>query len=584
MKLPFPLLAAAVVFLPSSLLFAQGSLTPPGAPAPTMKTLEQIEPRKEINALNTPGDASCVFRITAPGSYYLGGNIAGVAGKNGIIVGADDVTIDLNGFELLGVAGSTHGITTTATRNLHIFNGSIRGWALNGVEGGVVRGGVLERVRVSDNGGTGMRVTSGWVISHCTATGNTSNGFEGSRILAGPPGLSSTLTVFEACVSVSNGGSGFTGIINLRNCTAAFNTTGFSVQEGSIADCAATGNDTGILARGGVLVRGNSVVSSSVAGILIANGASASTRNVVEGNSVVSGGIGLDVDWPDNVIRGNTVRANTDNYSLVAGIQVEILLCQLPETIDVPATVVLAGDLTGIAGSNGILITADHVTIDLAGHALVGIAGSLDGVLVSGIHSNISVRNGTVNNWDGDGIDTSSAVQGAVSDVQLLNNGVGLRSGSEMFISKVAARGSTSTGILAEVACQVVDCIASTNGNNGIAVGDASSVERCNLYDNAGNGIVVGNTARVIGNTCDLHNDVGMAGILVSGDRNRIDGNFLARNATGLSVPAAGNFNVITRNSASGNAANYSIVGANNDVGPLGTAAAATSPWANLQN
>jgi hypothetical protein len=34
-----------------STAFAQGSLTPPGAPAPTMKTLAQIEPRTPVDAL-----------------------------------------------------------------------------------------------------------------------------------------------------------------------------------------------------------------------------------------------------------------------------------------------------------------------------------------------------------------------------------------------------------------------------------------------------------------------------------------------------------------------------------------------------
>src|SRR3954468_6434409 len=83
------------------LSLGQGSLTPPGLPAPLFKTLQQVEPRTEINATNTPGDASSIFRITAPGSYYLSGNITGVSPKGGIVIASNDVTVDLNGFAVI---------------------------------------------------------------------------------------------------------------------------------------------------------------------------------------------------------------------------------------------------------------------------------------------------------------------------------------------------------------------------------------------------------------------------------------------------------------------------------------------------
>jgi hypothetical protein len=85
-----------------STAFAQGSLTPPGAPAPTMKSADQIEPRTIINAVNTPGDSGNLFIITNSGSYYLTTNLVGVIGKSGIKITANNVTVDLNGFAVQG--------------------------------------------------------------------------------------------------------------------------------------------------------------------------------------------------------------------------------------------------------------------------------------------------------------------------------------------------------------------------------------------------------------------------------------------------------------------------------------------------
>jgi hypothetical protein len=56
--------------------FGQGSLTPPGAPAPTMKTLQQVEPRTPIS--------SAPFTISQPGSYYLTTNLTVTTATNAI--------------------------------------------------------------------------------------------------------------------------------------------------------------------------------------------------------------------------------------------------------------------------------------------------------------------------------------------------------------------------------------------------------------------------------------------------------------------------------------------------------------------
>ena len=99
------LVAAAIVSL-------AGPLSPPaGSVTSTYKTLTETEPRIAINAVNTPGDIDSLFKITQPGSYYLTGDITGVSGKSGIEIGAPGVTIDLMGFDVQGVAGSSNGIS-----------------------------------------------------------------------------------------------------------------------------------------------------------------------------------------------------------------------------------------------------------------------------------------------------------------------------------------------------------------------------------------------------------------------------------------------------------------------------------------
>src|SRR5262245_18736270 len=94
--LRFVLVLAVSLFRPAS-SFGQGSLTPPGPPAPTFKTLEQIEPRTPIT--NLP------ILIFQSGAYYLTTNLTAGAGGGGITITGDNITLDLGGFALIGVPG-----------------------------------------------------------------------------------------------------------------------------------------------------------------------------------------------------------------------------------------------------------------------------------------------------------------------------------------------------------------------------------------------------------------------------------------------------------------------------------------------
>src|SRR5262245_53371403 len=101
--------------------FGQGGLTPPGAPAPTMKTLDQLDAKIERR---TP-ISSLPFTISAPGSYVVTSNLTSAGA--GITISANDVTVDLNGFNLTAGPGGNGVRVSGARTNICVRNGSVSG-------------------------------------------------------------------------------------------------------------------------------------------------------------------------------------------------------------------------------------------------------------------------------------------------------------------------------------------------------------------------------------------------------------------------------------------------------------------------
>lgn len=161
------LIAAAWQFaLPLVSVLAQGSLTPPGAPAPTMKSLDQVEARTAIT------NAASLVTISQPGSYYLTRNLT-VSSGDGINITTIGVTLDLNGFTIRSTAASAAGtgiLLSGGLRNITIANGFIQGGVTNNGSGVYTGGGFAHGISYSGSSPENVLV-SRITVSGCLAHG-----------------------------------------------------------------------------------------------------------------------------------------------------------------------------------------------------------------------------------------------------------------------------------------------------------------------------------------------------------------------------------------------------------------------------
>ena len=270
-------IAASAIMVLISIKAGGGNLEPTAPPGPTMKTLDEVEPRIPISQADIPKT------IDTPGSYYLIEDVSSAG--TAITITVDDVTIDLSGFALVGPgSGTNYGIYMNARSNVEIRNGTVQDFdygiyenSNNGRGHRVIdvraiynrysgiylwgSGHLVKGCTVGNNGNSATGVVHGiYTGSGCTVTGNTvyHNGDSATNMLIFGiyTGYGCTVTGNTAYNNGTSATGNVYGIYANPGCTVTSNTAYYN-------GFGATGVGYGIYLGGNCLVDQNTAYSNN---------------------------------------------------------------------------------------------------------------------------------------------------------------------------------------------------------------------------------------------------------------------------------------------------------------------------------
>ena len=184
-----------------------------------------IDGQKLINMATVNAAGGFPYQITQPGSYRLSGNLTVPAGAQGIEIRSDNVTLDLNGFAMIGGLDCTRSGPFTCTGDARdgirvksphlgivVRNGSVTGFIvgigfepeLDSAGNFVWSKGTVEDISASLNYSAGIILSPGSVARRIVANRNGSNG-----IVAWCPSLiESTIALDNFVAGVNYQGAG----------------------------------------------------------------------------------------------------------------------------------------------------------------------------------------------------------------------------------------------------------------------------------------------------------------------------------------------------------------------------------------
>lgn len=234
-----PILVTAVIT--TAVWVNAGQLDPPAGP---------ISPTGPITINGQDINNNLPLVITQPGNYILTSNIEPPFGYtgHGIIISVSNVTLDLNGFTLIGRPGTGDGIhMPNIAVNVVIRNGNIRYWDGSGIASRILSG-RIERISVSQSGEWGIINESSDRVTHIISCEAVLNG----DLDPDAGGISGAGSKIQDCVVSGNDGPGIV------------------VSEGStVSGCTVLNNEgNGIVAGSGSIISGCSVRNNGLIGIL----------------------------------------------------------------------------------------------------------------------------------------------------------------------------------------------------------------------------------------------------------------------------------------------------------------------------